>query len=73
MRRVLPRVVASSRVIRGPSRSLSSFLDTKERQEYDTVIGIGGGVGPMAGVAAHSKETHVMITSYDQLQLETGH
>ena len=33
----------------------SSFLDTKTRLEYDTVIGIGGGVGPMAGVAADSK------------------
>jgi hypothetical protein len=41
-------------MLRGTAAS-SSFLDTKTRKEYDTVIGIGGGVGPMAGVAAHSK------------------
>lgn len=52
----------------------ASFLDTKERKEHDTVIGIGGGVGPMAGVEAHRKVIEwTMTDGTDWDHLEVHH
>lgn len=37
------------------ARGFASFVNSKQREGYETIIGIGGGVGPMAGVMAHQK------------------
>lgn len=54
------------------ARSFASVVDSNERNGYETIIGIGGGVGPMAGVMAHQKViewTATDGTDWDHLEV----